>query len=79
MKSKGIFGNTNRIDGLKLKRLREKVGWTQKYLSSVSGVSVPQIQRIEKGKSKNPGYITIKCLANALNVSTDKMEEDKEE
>jgi transcriptional regulator with XRE-family HTH domain len=46
---------------------------SQMKLSELSGVSQAQISHIESGEKKNPGVITIKKLADALNVGVEEL------
>lgn len=53
---------------MKIKKLREKRGWTQQQLADESGLSLVTIGRIEAGMRKNPDLDTRKKLAKALGV-----------
>lgn len=57
-----------RIDGKKLKRLRERRLWTREDLSSRSGVSADQIGLIERGVTESPHMRTVRGLVEALGV-----------
>lgn len=56
-----------------LKQQRKDQKMSQVELAQASGVSQAQISHIESGLKKNPGVITIKKLADALNVSVEKL------
>ena len=55
-----------------LKALREKRVITQEELSSVSGVGVATISRLETARVK-PSVKTIRALAKALGMSPDEL------
>lgn len=71
-----------RIPNEIIKGLRAERGYTQIQLSSVSGVSETQIQKIETGKIKIEN-VTLKnaiALANALGVTVyDLMKQEEEQ
>ena len=52
-----------------LQVLRESVGRSQTELAEAAGVKQPMIARLEAGRVKNPGILTIAKLANALGQS----------
>lgn len=54
--------------GAKIKRLREKQGWTQKQLAGKAGMTREGIAQIEVGMRKTPTLETRKKLAKALEV-----------
>lgn len=58
-----------------LRTVREKVGLSRHELSLKTGISVRNIEAYEQGKIplENAQYKTVKALAYALNVSTDKI------
>lgn len=56
-----------RIDGEKLRRLRQRNLWTQQALSEASGVNRDSISRLESGKS-GAHVATVKKLGRALGV-----------
>lgn len=56
-----------------LKHHRKINKFSQMELSEQSGVSQAQISAIEIGNKPNPGIVTIKKLADALNVSVDEL------
>ena len=51
-----------------LKRLREQKHWTQDRLAEAAGVSQRQIARIESGRVARPRTLTVRRLADALEV-----------
>lgn len=53
-----------------LKQLRNSKNLTLSALAEISGVSVPQIHKYEKGEN-SPGTENLKKLAHALGVTTD--------
>lgn len=55
----------------KIKELREAKGITQGELSRLSGVSVAEICRIEKGERQNPSINLLNKLLSALDVDVD--------
>lgn len=55
----------------KIKALRESKGITQGELSRLSGVSVAEICRIEKGERQNPSINLLNKLLSALDVDID--------
>jgi transcriptional regulator with XRE-family HTH domain len=56
-----------------VKRLREKMGISQEKLARIADVSNNTIINIEAGKQDNPTIDTVKKIANALEVSIDKL------
>lgn len=62
----------------KLKKYRNKKGWTQVKLSQNSGVSQSFIHAIETGK-KNPTTKTVKKLAAALEILPSELLDDEDE
>ncbi len=58
--------------GSRLRGLRERRGWTQAHLASVSGVSPRQVQRIEAG-ANFPRSETQMALAAALDVDVSEL------
>jgi HTH-type transcriptional regulator, competence development regulator len=57
-----------RVDGQKLRKLREQKLWTREELGEMAGVSADQIGRIERGVTTNPQMRTIRGLVKALDV-----------
>jgi transcriptional regulator with XRE-family HTH domain len=51
-----------------LKRLREERGITQEQLAFDAGITASALSRIERGMN-NPGWMTVKRLAQALDVT----------
>ena len=58
---------------IRLQEIREERKLTQKKLSLISGVPQQTISAIEAGVRKNPGILTLRCLATALECSVDDM------
>lgn len=54
-----------------LKRIRTHKGLTQGQLADLSGVSMQQISKMERGESENPELGTIKRLCVSLGTSAD--------
>lgn len=61
--------------GKRIKKAREKKGWTQSYLGELLESDGKYISRIELGKSK-PSLEFLVKLANALGKSTDYLLQD---
>ncbi len=61
------------IDPRALRRLREEKHWTQDALAEASGVSQRQIARIESSRVSTPRAITMRRLADALQVEVHEM------
>lgn len=55
--------------GMKIKKLREKRGWTQELLAEKAGLTRVTVARVEAGMRKNPDLSTRQKLAKALGVS----------
>lgn len=62
-----------------LKRIRGERGLTQGQLAEISGVSMPQISKIERGETENPELGTIKKLCIGLAVTSDELIFDESE
>jgi transcriptional regulator with XRE-family HTH domain len=58
-----------RVDGQKLRKLREQKLWTREELGERARVSADQIGRIERGVTTNPQMRTIRGLVKALDVN----------
>lgn len=54
--------------GENLKSIREKKGYSKRYLAKISGVSRKTIEIIENKDSSNTKLSTIEALAKALDV-----------
>lgn len=54
--------------GSNLSRLRKKARMSQIELSVLSGITEAYICQIEKGRTPNPGIVTIKRLTDAIGV-----------
>jgi transcriptional regulator with XRE-family HTH domain len=57
--------------GERLRRLREKRGWTQQELAVRAKVPYETIYRVERGTHKEPRVSIAASLARALGVSLD--------
>jgi len=57
----------------KLAKLRKEKGFTQEGLARKANISYHTIIKIESGRIKNPRVGTLLKLAEALEVSTDKL------
>ena len=54
-----------------IKKIRKNKGLTRKAISRKSGVIYRTLENIEKGKTKNPGIVTMKKIAETLEVPID--------
>jgi transcriptional regulator with XRE-family HTH domain len=54
--------------GMRVKHLREQFPLTQAELAEKSGVAVPTIKDIERGKTQQPHPRTVRALASILQV-----------
>ncbi|MCL6442774.1 MAG: helix-turn-helix domain-containing protein [Alicyclobacillus sp.] len=54
--------------GKKLSELRAKRGWTLKYVSSRTGISVSHLSAMEKGRRPHPSFHNVARLANLYEV-----------
>jgi len=54
--------------GFKIKRLREKRGWTQAELGRRAGLHKVSVAQNEIGRRKNPTLVSLKKLGKALGV-----------
>lgn len=59
------------IDRVKLRYLREGLGWTQQDLADRSGIGRSTISKIETGGRTNLRTTTLRSLAATLGVATD--------
>ena len=57
----------------KLAKLRKEKGFTQEGLARKANISYHTIIKLESGRIKNPRVGTLLKLAEALEVSTDKL------
>lgn len=57
--------------GKNIKKIREGKGLTRKELSKKSDVIYRTLENIEKGKTKNPGIMLVKRIAETLGVPID--------
>lgn len=58
----------------KIKKLRKNKGWSLSYLSGMTGISVSQLQRIEKNETM-PTYDKVCEIAYALGVGLEEVGE----
>lgn len=58
---------------IRLQEVRESKKLTQKRLSEISGVPQQTISAIESGVRKNPGILTMRCLADAMECSIEEL------
>ena len=58
---------------IRLQEIRERKGLTQKRLSEISGVPQQTISAIESGVRRNPGILTMRCLANAMKCTIEEL------
>jgi transcriptional regulator with XRE-family HTH domain len=57
-----------KVDGHKVRMLREQKLWTREDLAERANVSPDQIGRIERGVTKTPQMRTVRGLVDALGV-----------
>lgn len=62
--------------GERIASLRERRGMTQYALANKAGFHQSQLQKIEKGITKDPGFSTILAIAEALGVGLDALASD---
>lgn len=67
-----MYGSKNTL-GLRLSRLRQDKGWTQKELAGKAGITQNQVSRIEKDKMQ-PRRSTIQALAAAFEIKAEDLE-----
>ncbi len=60
-----------RIDGAKIRALREKRGWSQRELWRESGVDQAVISALETGRKEEIRFSTIHALAHTLGVQAE--------
>lgn len=59
------------VNGIKIRELRLKKGYTSRDLANLSNLSKSYVEELERGSKKNPSFITVEKLADALNVFID--------
>lgn len=59
------------INGLKIRELRLKKGYTSRDLANLSNLSKSYVEELERGDKCNPSFTTVEKLADALNVLID--------
>jgi len=57
----------------KLKELRKERNWTQQKLAEKAGLSFNAVTKIEQGAAEHPTLKTLLKLANAFDVTLDKL------
>ena len=57
----------------KIKELRKKAGWSQQKLAEKSGLSYNAVTKIEQGTAKQPTIQTMIKIADAFEISLDKL------
>ena len=57
----------------KVLALRKKAGWSQQKLAEKAGLSYNMITKIEQGVAKQPTIQTVIKIADAFNISLDKL------
>jgi DNA-binding XRE family transcriptional regulator len=65
--------NPKKNNRSKVKEAREKRGWTQEYLSQITGLSRVYIHKLEKGDIPNPGIRNCKEIAYALGIKLEEI------
>ena len=55
--------------GAELKALREKAGFTQEELATISGLSVHAVSALERGQRRRPQLETVRALSSALDLA----------
>jgi len=57
----------------KMKEAREKLGWTQEYLSQVTGYTREYLNKLENDGNKNPTIKAAKLISYALGIKIDEV------
>lgn len=57
----------------RLKELRKQKSWSQQKLAEKTGLSFNAVTKIEQGLAKHPTLKTLLKLADAFNISIDKL------
>jgi len=60
--------NPKKKHNSKIRHARNKRGWTQAYLASITGVSEVYINKLELGHIANPGIKNCREIAYALGL-----------
>ena len=60
------MANTVTPDGIRIRKLRIRRGWTQEQLAEIAGVSTRSIQRAERGSAAS--LETLRALAGAFEI-----------
>jgi len=56
-----------------ISRNREKIGMSQQTFSKLTGITIPNISRLEHGKQMNPTLRTLEAIAKALEIPVSKL------
>jgi transcriptional regulator with XRE-family HTH domain len=64
--------------GLRLRKMREAAGWSQKQLADKAGLTQRAISSWETGE-KEPGWLSVLALAKTFSVDCTAFEEEPEE
>ena len=59
--------------GANIKRLRTQKGWSQDKLAKEADIPYTTITKIETGLIKAPSVFTVEKIANALDISIEKL------
>lgn len=59
--------------GERIKQYRKKMGWSQQKLAEKAGVAYNVITKLEQGIAKQPTIQTVTKIADAFDVSIDKL------
>ncbi|MDD5430906.1 MAG: helix-turn-helix transcriptional regulator [Candidatus Pacebacteria bacterium] len=59
--------------GLNIKKLRQAKGLSQDRLSKLADISYNSIIKLENGGITNPTILTLQKIANALDISIEKL------
>jgi transcriptional regulator with XRE-family HTH domain len=57
-----------RVNGRRLKELRERMGYTQQELAHEVGMTLGTISKLETGKNNNPELQSLAVIAKALDI-----------
>lgn len=68
---------TENIIADNIKKQRAKLGLSQEELAKQSGVKYTTLTKIESGVIKNPSVLVISKIAKVLNISVEKIVEER--
>jgi predicted ATPase/DNA-binding XRE family transcriptional regulator len=57
--------------GARLRALRQKAGFTQEELATITGLSVHAVSALERGERRRPQFETVRALSAALDLTPD--------